>query len=172
MLPVLFSLPLSSGQGAACPLPDEAAACCRFFALRFNVTDFARYNAYFQESSQMTLLQAGTYKGADGIEEYVRFASPTSPYVLSSPNLNVTQAMKGFDGTTCFFRYVSFARFTMSQPAVDGAVIDVATYFNIDYDPVQNYIPKIQVARPSHTSGYGQRLIHILVHRSHTRYRS
>ena len=80
MLPVLFSLPLSSGQVAACPLPDEAAACCRFyFALRFNITDFARYNAYFQESSQMTLLQAGTYKGADGIEEYVRFASPTFP---------------------------------------------------------------------------------------------
>jgi len=35
MLPVLFSLSLSSGQVAACPLPDDAAACCRFFALRF-----------------------------------------------------------------------------------------------------------------------------------------
>merc|ERR1719223_1135544 len=48
----------------------------------FNLQDFDAYPDFFNEDSSVTLPQVGVYKGADGIEEYVRFAlGTTSPYL-------------------------------------------------------------------------------------------
>ena len=41
----------------------------------------------------MTLAQAGTYKGVDDIEEYVRFAYPSSPYIATVGALRTRAAM-------------------------------------------------------------------------------
>ncbi len=40
------------------------------------------YETWFDDNSSMTLAQAGYYKGAGEIEEYMRFGFPSSP---SSP---------------------------------------------------------------------------------------
>ena len=47
----------------------------------FNLGRFELYGNWFDNNSSMTLAQAGTYKGAGDIEEYVKFAFPTSPYI-------------------------------------------------------------------------------------------
>ena len=58
------------------------ASCYRAFALAgFDIFDFDRYPEFFNDDSIFQLAQTGSYHGAAGIEEYVRFASPTSPYI-------------------------------------------------------------------------------------------
>lgn len=52
-----------------------------FAALNFNVYDYARYPQFFHDNSSVTLSQAGTYFGAEDIEEYMRFGSDSSPWV-------------------------------------------------------------------------------------------
>mmetsp|Transcript_42413 Transcript_42413/g.70527 ORF Transcript_42413/g.70527 Transcript_42413/m.70527 type:complete len:339 (+) Transcript_42413:63-1079(+) len=128
-------------SAVAAQLPQE---CMGFIGLNFDIFAFDRYSAFFRNSSKMTLLQAGSYYGADGIEEYVRFAF-LSPYLVAA-NLDSLSSLKAFDGTTCIFRYLRVTRQTFTQPAVAGAVIDVATYLNIYYAPAENYITNIQVA--------------------------
>ena len=50
----------------------------------FNQRSFDLYETWFDDNSSVTLAQVGTYKGVDGISEYVQFAYPSSP---SSPPL-------------------------------------------------------------------------------------
>lgn len=71
MLPVHFSICFAG-----------RATCYRAFALAgFDIYDFDRYPEFFNDDSVFQLAQTGSYHGAAGIEEYVRFASPTSPYI-------------------------------------------------------------------------------------------
>lgn len=64
-------------------------SCYSAFAFAgFDIYDFDSYPNFFNDDSIMQLAQAGVYAGAAGIEEYVRFASPTSPYI---------EALKSYD---------------------------------------------------------------------------
>ena len=59
----------------------DSADCANFFALGFNSLAFDRYDEFYKADSTMTLGPAGTYYGIDGIKEYVKFASPFSPFL-------------------------------------------------------------------------------------------
>ena len=45
----------------------------------------------------MTLAQVGTYKGVDGIKEYVQFAYPSSPYIATVGTLRSEDSFVSFD---------------------------------------------------------------------------
>jgi len=55
----------------------------KFLQTGFEPFAFDRYPDFFKEDSVMILAQAGAYYGTGGIEEYVRFASPSSPYMAT-----------------------------------------------------------------------------------------
>ena len=94
-------------------------------------------------TSKITLLQAGSYYGPDGIEEYVRFAI-FSPY-SNSFILHSESGFKSFDGATCVFRLIRVTRNMFTEPAVANAAMDVGYYFNIYYNVAENYIEDIAV---------------------------
>lgn len=54
-----------------------------FQGLQFELFGFDNYPNYFREDSFIQLSQAGTYIGPDAIEEYVRFATSTSPFIAN-----------------------------------------------------------------------------------------
>jgi len=73
--------------------------------LAFNFEDFERYPIFFREESTMTIAPAGVYKGPKSIEEYTRFAYPSSPYLaarLSGPSI---YAFKAIEGDVCIFSH-------------------------------------------------------------------
>ena len=49
----------------------------------FNQRSFDLYETWFDDNSSVTLAQVGTYKGVDGISEYVQFAYPSSPFLAT-----------------------------------------------------------------------------------------
>lgn len=53
-----------------------------FLSLQYRTDNFERFPIYFRDDSVYTLAQAGSYVGAEDIEEYVRFGTKDSPYVL------------------------------------------------------------------------------------------
>ncbi|KAL3915410.1 MAG: hypothetical protein SGILL_005668, partial [Bacillariaceae sp.] len=59
----------SSGEG-----PDSAACMAKFSAMQFQLHSFHNYGKYFRDSSELIFPAAGVYKGAEDIEEYMRFA--------------------------------------------------------------------------------------------------
>ena len=75
--------PPSANEGDFPPL-TKADCLLTFTALNFDIRNFDRYPDYFHDDSTLVLAEAGEYKGAADIEEYIRFASPTSPYILKS----------------------------------------------------------------------------------------
>ena len=52
------------------PIVPRLQCWIRFIAFDLDPTDFSEYGKYFRDDSTMTLAQAGTYTGADAIEEY------------------------------------------------------------------------------------------------------
>ena len=127
-------------------LVKNAAAqqeCGGFVLLGFDLHDFSRYGEYFRNDSKMTLLQAGSYYGADGIEEYMRFAF-ASPF-LDEDSIDQKYGPKAYDGVTCTFYRAATARLTFKAPAVAGASLDVGSYSNIVYDIAGNYVKYVQI---------------------------
>ena len=59
------------------------AGCGGFADLEVDLFAFDRYPEYFDENSSFTLYPAGAYVGPASILEYVKFASPESPFVES-----------------------------------------------------------------------------------------
>ena len=75
--------------------------CGAFSELDFDFRQFDRYPEYFRGDSVMTLAEAGSYIGEVNIEEYVRFLTDTSPYLISSARFyNGETTLTGFDSTT------------------------------------------------------------------------
>jgi len=106
-----------------------------FAALNFSILNFPAYPTYFNEASYMQLAQAGQYYGPTDIEEYVRFATPSSPYVESLVGLESQQDFAGIDADgLCMFRTISKSRYRTSAPAVavnaDIMVMNKA-YYNV-----------------------------------------
>ena len=97
MLVALFVLALGVAAAATCAAAAAAAdyserlmlddtpvtGCSGFWDLEFDPWAFDRYTDYFDESSTFTLYGAGSFQGPASIQEYVKFASPESPFVES-----------------------------------------------------------------------------------------
>ena len=79
-----------------------------FQLLGFDLGNFTRYPEFFTENSTMILAEAGTYTGADDIEEYVKFASPLSPYIMAQTRLPGDFTVKGFDPSTGTCSFLAF----------------------------------------------------------------
>ena len=85
----------------------------------FNLRSFDLYETWFDDNSTLTLAQAGNYKGADGIEEYVRFVFPSSPYIATVGRLREDSSFVSFDPEkrSCVMMSKYHSRFQMSEMA-------------------------------------------------------
>lgn len=97
VLLVLVTAALSTSASAQLTKETCFAA---FLRLGFNATDYARFPVYFDDYSTVTLSEAGKYKGAQEIEEYLRFEEP---YVKTKKGIGRVIAEKSFDAgaNTC-----------------------------------------------------------------------
>ena len=121
-----------------CPFINTAAEpCCAFFVLAYDTFNFQSYSTYHDDDSTFTLAQAGVYKGAAAIEEYVKFASPFSPYFASVVvPFEFEESFKGFDGSTCVFSNAGPIRYTFEQSTTGSSesflvVSGSNLYFNV-----------------------------------------
>lgn len=101
-----------------------ALECVQSFLLLsppFDLRSFDLYESWFDDESEMTLAQAGTYRGVDNIKEYVMFAYPTSPYisVALQPPGSAENAIVGFDEAerVCVMSTMYHNRYAMSPMA-------------------------------------------------------
>ena len=76
--------------------------------LQFGIFNYDAYNTYFDETSTLTLAQAGVYTGPDAIEEYVKFADENSPYIQAKREYVQETTMTGFDPTTNICKFTTY----------------------------------------------------------------
>ena len=77
------------------------------------------YETWFDDNSTVTLAQVGNYKGAGDIEEYVRFAYPSSPYIEIVGNFRSDPSFVSFDPEkrSCVVMSKYHSRYQMSEMA-------------------------------------------------------
>jgi len=83
--------------------------------LDFNLENLDRYPHYFREDSIVTLAEAGTFKGLDGIFEYFQLGRPQFNLILDdnmSEQLAQELQFVGFEDGHCIFR--NYYRFRFS----------------------------------------------------------
>ena len=85
----------------------------------FNLRSFELYGNWFDNSSSMTLAQAGTYKGAHDIEEYTRFVYPSSPYIAAYRWFRSDFSFLSFDAEkrSCKMMVKYHSRYQLSEMA-------------------------------------------------------
>ena len=96
----------------------------------FNLGSFDLYETWFDDNSSMTLAQAGNYKGAGDIEEYVRFSSPSSPYIVALGDIRSDFSFVSFDAEkrSCVTLLLGHGRFQLSEMAGNELFEFVAMY--------------------------------------------
>lgn len=126
--------------------------CAEMAALDVDLFNYDRYDEYFDDNSTVVLPQAGVYKGADAIEEYLRFPSASSPYVLSETRLNSTMQFMGFDPIAgeCHFLFLVVTQNQMdplTTALVDSvpAKINVGAMYKSSYRISTNNIARIVI---------------------------
>ena len=128
------------------------ADCANFFALAFSQDDFDRYNEFYRPTSTYTVGPAGTYYGVDGIKEYVKFATPFSPFLdefqftYYEENIDMTR----FDSETgtCAFTQAIQLDFKIAAPAFAGLEGEMALYTLLKYEIDGNYVSHVDVFFP------------------------
>ena len=92
--------------------------------------NFDLYENWFDDNSSMTLAQAGNYKGAGDIEEYVRFSSPSSPYIAALGDIRSGFSFVSFDAEkrSCVTLLLGHGRFQLSEMAGNELFEFVAMY--------------------------------------------
>ena len=78
---VLAASIMGSAYLASGAVTGPAECLSGFLGLKFSPFNFTRYPEYFRDDSTITLAQAGTFRGPSGIEEYVHFTTPFSPFI-------------------------------------------------------------------------------------------
>ena len=121
------------------------AGCGGFADLEVDLFAFDRYPDYFDENSSFTLYPAGAYVGPVGIQEYVKFASPESPFVESMTALpGGAGYLKGVnDAGDCVFVVMAHRRYELSATYSSGETIHVATMVKVTYAPASHKIASI-----------------------------
>ena len=86
---------------------------------RLNLPEFDLYENWFDDNSIMTLAQAGNYKGAVDIEEYVRFSFPSSPNIAAFGSFRADTSFVSFDAEnrSCVMMSEEHARYQLSEMA-------------------------------------------------------
>ena len=130
-----------------CPFANTPAEpCCAYFALGYDPFNFEDYPVYFSESTTFTLAQTGTFTGPDDIEEYVRFATDSSPYIDAyEGNLGANTAFGGYDGNTCTFIRAAADDYTFSADLIDGSEARVISMSKLKYATLENKITRVDI---------------------------
>jgi len=130
--------------------PLEASDCvAKFAALDFNTHYFHKYARYFRDTSKVTLSEAGEYTGAEDIEEYVRFASGSSPYFKNKSReiLGVKSSFKIADkeARTCTFVQQTLVKNMIDPEFGREATVLYQVMAKIVFEYDDNYISKLYV---------------------------
>lgn len=71
-----------------------------FSSLKVLTSRFSKISYFFDSSSSVTLAEGGTYQGVDNIFEYIKFATPARPFILTENRIETRIQPLGFDTTT------------------------------------------------------------------------
>eukprot|EP00854_Cymbomonas_tetramitiformis_P021572 gene21572-25946_t len=94
----------------------------------------------------MTLSQAGTFTGPDGISEYVHFSDASSPYIANYESLNHTVALTGFTGTECIFSNFLTSYYELAEEhAGPGVSLTVSVMMKLHYNPTLHKVTQMIV---------------------------
>jgi hypothetical protein len=99
-------------------IPSLTASECAlsFISANPDLRKFELYDTWFDDNSTTTLAQAGVYKGADDIKEYIKFVW-ASPYISANGFLHDQYSLVSFDEEkrSCVFMSLVHSRFQMSE---------------------------------------------------------
>ena len=119
----------------------------------FVLTDVSKFPEFFKDDSTMTLAQAGNYKGAESIAEYVRFALSSSPYFATGPDNEAFNFLyTNFDAPNniCEFLSVSKDRYSTDPAATRYATeFSNTIMFKIFFDIQNVYVTRVNVFYPT-----------------------
>ena len=130
------------------PQPTPAQLCAgAFLQLEFDLFNYDAYDTYFDETSTLTLAQAGTYTGPDGIKEYVKFADVDSPYIRAKRSYERNSEMTDFDPTTniCKFTTYFFEALDLNPAFTAGDTINFGGIINTYYSATTSKIPTVHL---------------------------
>lgn len=142
-----FALNVDVAPSAESP-PLTAEECSAAFArLRFREFDFSRYNKFYDANSTMTLAEAGVYTGPGSIEEYVRFAHTSSPYIDAFVPDTLISHLVSFDaaGGKCSIIWTPKYSYLMSGEYSIPVNVTVAHLVKVTYSYTRNIIERIDI---------------------------
>lgn len=121
--------------------------CGGLIALEFDFIKYSDYNKYFDDDSILTLPQAGMYQGPANIEEYVRFADVSSPFIDTTVTISGETELTGFDPETgtCKFNVYEIQTLTLNNDLTEGGTINYGYMINVYYLIPAGNIPRIDV---------------------------
>jgi len=133
--------------------PTQAELCLFAFSnTGFSILDVENYPKFFKDDSIMTLAQAGNYKGAASIAEYVGFVLSTSPYIATGPiNQASNFSFTKFDESSkiCEFLRTSKNQLTMDAVFTRNAMeFNSTVMFKIFFNIEKQYITRVNVYYP------------------------
>jgi hypothetical protein len=115
---------------------------------------FLAENLYYPDHrSSLTLAQAGTYEGSDGIREYISFLYPqASPFITrAAANGQLSVPVVTGGDTACHFTILTEAAFTLSADfAPDAPPLEHLAMQKIAYDPAAGRIPWVGAFYETH----------------------
>jgi len=132
----------------ALPSPLTLSECLMTFtAINFDVRNFDRYPEYFRDDSVLVLPQAGRFYGAADIEEYVRFASDTSPWIQKSVAVGGKFMVHSVDpeARTCSYIVYTTLLHEMDSANAKKSSVLVNTLFKLKYSYNEDYFTSVAV---------------------------
>lgn len=118
-----------------------------FGALQFRFDDYDRYGEFYKDDSALINWQAGTYTGAENIEEYARFLSPTNPSVDVADGAH-QPGLRGIVNGTCEILLLTNSWYTFNSNGARAGSYNVTLMSLITYDPTENYIKSLALNLP------------------------
>ena len=142
---LLSSLSVTVGQEDDTLTPEK---CFQGFgALQFRFDAYDRYGEFFKDDSALINWQAGTYTGAESIEEYARFLSPTNPSVDVADGAH-QPGLRGIVNGTCEILLLTNSWYTFNSNGARAGSYNVTLMSLINYDPAENYIKSLALNLP------------------------
>jgi len=135
-------------QTALPPPPLTISECLlTFTAINFETDNFDRYSDYFHDDSVLTLAQAGRYKGAADIEEYVRFASDSSPFILKVDTVGGKFMVHSFDpeARTCSYLVYKTNLYEMDSATAQKSSFLLDVLYKLTYSYNEGYFLSVSV---------------------------
>lgn len=125
--------------------PQQCAAA--FARLRFHEFDFSRYNQFYERNSTITLAEAGVYTGPESIEEYVRFAHTSSPYIDAfAPNTFISHVVSVDRAAgRCAIMWTSKYSYRMSVEYSIPVNVTVSHLVKATFSYTRNVIERIDI---------------------------